>query len=82
MDIGGGVKLDGWLIRPRRFDESKKYPLIVSVYGEAAGTTVNDSWGGTGRLLLAALADDGYLVGSFDNRFSSWRLVQSGKLDG
>jgi dipeptidyl-peptidase 4 len=64
---GGGVKLDGWLIKPGQFDESKKYPLIVYVYGEPAATTVNDSWGGTGRLILTALADDGYLIASFDN---------------
>ena len=81
VDVGGGVKLDGWLIRPRKFDESKKYPLIVNVYGEPASTTVNDSWGGTGRLLLATLADDGYLVASFDNRGTpapkgrAWRKV-------
>ena len=68
VDIGEGVKLDGWLIKPSHFDETKKYPLILNVYGEPASTTVNDSWSGTGRLLLAALADDGYLVGSFDNR--------------
>jgi dipeptidyl-peptidase-4 len=68
VDIGDGVKLDGWLIKPSHFDETKKYPLILNVYGEPASTTVNDSWSGTGRLLLAALADDGYLVGSFDNR--------------
>jgi dipeptidyl-peptidase-4 len=68
VDIGNSVKLDGWLIKPSHFDETKKYPLILYVYGEPASTTVNDSWSGTGRLLLAALADDGYLVGSFDNR--------------
>jgi len=34
------------LIKPRNFDESKKYPLILNIYGEPAGTTVNDSWAG------------------------------------
>ncbi len=86
VDIGDGVKLDGWLIRPRGFDESKKYPLIVYVYGEPASTTVNDSWGGNGRLLLAALADDGYLVASFDSRGTptlkgrAWRKVVYGAI--
>lgn len=37
------------------------------VYGEPAATTVNDSWGGNELLLRAALADDGYLIASFDN---------------
>jgi dipeptidyl-peptidase 4 len=66
LDVGDGTKMDGWLIRPKDFDASKKYPLIVNVYGEPAATTVNDSWSG-GRLLMATLADDGYLIASFDN---------------
>lgn len=81
VDGGDGVKLDGWLIKPTNFDASKKYPLIVYVYGEPAANTVTDSWGGNGRLLLAALADDGYLIASFDNRGTpapkgrAWRKV-------
>ena len=81
VDIGEGVKLDGWLIRPSTFDPSKKYPIIVNVYGEPASTTVNDSWGGSGRILAAALSDDGYLMASFDNRGTpapkgrAWRKV-------
>jgi dipeptidyl-peptidase-4 len=86
VGISNGVKLDGWLIKPTDFDESKKYPLILNIYGEPAGTTVNDSWGGTGRILLAALADDGYLVGSFDNRGTpapkggQWRKIVYGSV--
>jgi len=81
VNIGGGVVIDGWLIRPRAFDPSKKYPIIVNVYGEPADTTVSDSWSGSGRVLLAALADDGYLIASFDNRGTpapkgrAWRKV-------
>ena len=84
--VEGGVRLDGWLIRPTFFDPAKKYPLIVNVYGEPAGTTVNDSWGGNNRLLLAALADDGYLIASFDNRGTpapkgrAWRKVIYGSV--
>ena len=81
VDVGGGVVLDGWLIKPRAFDPSKKYPVIVYVYGEPAGTTVTDSWGGSNRVLLAAIADEGYLIASFDNRGTpslkgrAWRKV-------
>ncbi len=86
LDVGDGVKVDGWLIRPKQFDEKNKYPLIVNVYGEPAATTVNDSWSGTSRFLLAALADDGYLVASFDNRGTpapkgrAWRKVVYGSV--
>lgn len=85
-DIGDGIRLDGWLIKPGRFDPSKKYPIIVYVYGEPASTTVVDSWGGTTRILQAALADDGYLLASFDNRGTpspkgrDWRKVIYGSV--
>ena len=62
------ANLDGWLIKPRDFDATKKYPLIIVVYGEPAGTTVMDAWGGSGGLFHRALAEEGYLVASFDNR--------------
>ena len=86
VDVGNGVKLDGWLIRPTQFDPAKKYPVIINVYGEPAGLTVNDSWAGNSRLLLAALADDGYLIASFDNRGTpspkgrAWRKVVYGAI--
>jgi len=84
--LGDGVTLDGWLMRPGTFDPAKKYPVIVNVYGEPAGTTVNDSWGGSNRILMAALADDGYLIASFDNRGTpapkgrAWRKVVYGSV--
>ncbi len=86
VDVGGGVSIDGWLFKPRNFDPSKKYPIVVYVYGEPAGTTVTDNWGGAGRMLMAALADDGYLVASFDNRGTpspkgrAWRKVVYGAI--
>jgi len=62
IPVGHNTTIDGWLIRPSHFDASRKYPIIVNVCGEPAGSTVNDSWGGNNRMLMAALADDGYLV--------------------
>lgn len=67
-DIGDGVQLDGWCIRPANLDASKKYPLLVHVYGEPAGQTVVDRWGGANELWHWMLAQRGYVVMSFDNR--------------
>ena len=68
VDIGGGVTLDGWMLKPSTFDPAKTYPLLVHVYGEPASQTVVDRWqGGTG-LFHRALADAGYVVVSMDNR--------------
>jgi dipeptidyl-peptidase 4 len=68
LDIGGGVKVDGWRILPPDFDPARKYPLFVYVYGEPAGQTTQDGWGGSGYLWHLMLAQQGYIVASFDNR--------------
>jgi dipeptidyl-peptidase-4 len=63
-----GVVMDGWVQRPKDFDPAKKYPVLFSVYGEPAGQTVTDNWGGTQTLWHQYLADQGYVVMSLDNR--------------
>ncbi|HEX3933850.1 MAG TPA: S9 family peptidase [Puia sp.] len=66
IDIGD-IVLDAWMIKPKNFDPSKKYPLLFYVYGEPAGSTVQDSWDG-GDLWHEYLAQKGYIVMSVDNR--------------
>lgn len=68
VDIGDGLELDGWCIKPPDFDASKKYPLFFYVYGEPAAQTVLDSWGATRYLWHLMLAQQGYVVVSVDNR--------------
>ena len=68
VEIEEGVKLDGYCLAPVDFDPKKKYPLLVYVYGEPAGQTVTDRWGGSSYLWHQMLAQQGYFVMSFDNR--------------
>lgn len=63
-----GYDLDGWMIKPPGFDSTKKYPLLFNVYGEPAGQTVQDAWGGGEYLWHLMLSQDGYIVASVDNR--------------
>lgn len=63
----GGLILDASMIKPKDFDPAKKYPVIIEVYGEPAGSTVQDVWGG-GDLWNQYLANQGYIVISIDNR--------------
>jgi dipeptidyl-peptidase-4 len=67
-DVGGGVKLDGWLMKPAHFDPAKKYPLVFHVYGEPAGQSVTDRWGGNQYLWHLLLTQQGYAVACVDNR--------------
>ena len=79
LDIGGGVEVDGWRILPPGFDLAKKYPLFIFVYGEPGSQTVRDGWGGNDYLWHIMLAQQGYIVASFDNhgtpapRGRAWR---------
>jgi len=68
VPIDNGVTLDGWMIKPPDFDPAKKYPVLVYVYGEPWDATVLDGWGGPGRLFHGLIAEQGYLVVSFDNQ--------------
>jgi dipeptidyl-peptidase-4 len=64
------IILDGWMIKPPKFDSTKKYPVIFYVYGEPAGATVQNSWGG-GDQWHQYLAQQGYIIMSIDNRGTS-----------
>ena len=83
VDIGEAV-LDGWMIKPRDFDPSKKYPVIFHIYGEPASSTVQDSW--SGDYWNQLLAQQGYIVASIDPRGTNnpkgreWRKCIYGKV--
>ncbi len=68
IDIGEGITLDGWMMKPPGFDPNKKYPILFYVYGEPAGQTVLDSWNDTNYLWFTMLSQQGYIVASVDNR--------------
>jgi dipeptidyl-peptidase-4 len=68
VEVGEGVTLDGWMMKPRDFDPARRYPLLVFVYGEPASQTVVDRWLGNRMLFHHALANDGFIVASVDNR--------------
>lgn len=68
VDVGEGTQLDGWMIKPPGFDPSKKYPVLMYVYGEPWGQTAVDEWGGDTYLWHQMLAQQGYIVVSVDNR--------------
>ena len=68
LEVDGGVEMDAWMIKPKGFDPSKKYPVFVYVYGEPHGQTVLDAWASSQANFHRVIADLGYLVVSIDNR--------------
>ncbi len=86
LDIGNGVILDTWMIKPKDFDPSRKYPVLVYVYGEPHAQTVLDQWGAVHIDFHRLIANLGYLVVSIDNRGTpapkgaAWRRSVFGSL--
>jgi dipeptidyl-peptidase-4 len=86
VDIGDGVRLDGYMLTPKNLDPSKKYPLLMYVYGEPAGAQVTDEWHGDRELFHRALTDAGYVVACVDNRGTpapkgrEWRKIIYGSV--
>lgn len=68
VNIGDGVELDGWMMKPPDFDPAKQYPVLFHVYGEPWGQTVLDAWSGGQGMWHRMLVQQGYIVASVDNR--------------
>jgi len=68
-----GTDLYCRMITPPGFDPSKKYPVIVYVYGGPHAQLVTNSWLGGASLFLYYMAQEGYIVFTLDNRGSANR---------
>lgn len=61
------------MITPPDFDSTKKYPVIVYVYGGPHAQLITNSWLAGAGLFLNLLAQQGYVVFTLDNHGSSNR---------
>ncbi len=67
------VSLNGWMIKPPNFDSSKKYPVLMYVYGGPGNQQVLDSWGSRNYLWYQYLAQQGLIIVCVDNRGTGGR---------
>ena len=75
-----GLELNALTIKPRDFDATKRYPLLLYVYGGPGSQTVRDVWGGPPYLWYQILAREGYLIASVDNRGTGARGARFRKI--
>ena len=72
-----GVELNGWMVKPKDFNPSKKYPVIMYQYGGPGNQQVLNQWGigmsGNGAILEQYLAQQGYVCVCVDNRGTGGR---------
>ena len=74
---GEGVKLNGWLVKPKDFNPQKKYPVIMYQYGGPGSQQVRNAWNigmcGSGAVLEQLMAQQGYIVACVDGRGTGGR---------
>jgi dipeptidyl-peptidase-4 len=63
------VRLDGSLVRPVPFDSTRRYPVILAVYGGPGSQQVYDDFGASGWTQW--LAQQGFFVVGLNNRGSN-----------
>lgn len=61
------------LIKPSNFDQNKKYPVLVYVYGGPHAQMITNSYLDGANLWMYWMAEQGYLVFTLDNRGSDNR---------
>lgn len=84
-----GERLNAWTIRPSEFDSTKRYPVLMFVYGGPGSQTVKNEWDGRDFFWYQTLAQKGYVIVSVDNRgtgsrgnaFRTVTYGQMGKLE-
>jgi len=65
------VHLNGYMLKPVDFDPSKKYPVLMTVYGGPGSQGVQNSW--EYEYWHHLLTQKGYIIASVDNRGTEGR---------
>lgn len=71
-----GVKLNGWMIKPRDFDPAKRYPVIMYQYSGPGSQEVTDSWNMgfyPGGVYESYMAAQGFIFVCVDGRGTGGR---------
>ncbi|MFV0506913.1 MAG: S9 family peptidase [Bacteroidales bacterium] len=60
-----GLKLNGWMMKPNDFDQSKTYPVLMTQYSGPNSQSATDRWSADWTTYMAS---QGYIVTSIDPR--------------
>lgn len=84
-----GETLNTFIIQPAHFDSTKKYPVLMYLYGGPGIQEVENKWSVSKNLWLNYLAQQGYYIVCVDNRgtggksaaFKKCTYLQLGKIE-
>ena len=68
-----GNELNAWIMKPKDFDPSKKYPVFMYQYSGPGSQQVNNDWNGADDYWFMMLSQQGYIVACVDGRGTGFK---------
>ena len=68
-----GHQLNAWMIKPKDFDATKKYPVFMYQYSGPGSQQVDNAWNSTDDYWFMMLAQQGYIVTCVDGRGTGFK---------
>jgi len=68
-----GNELNAWMIKPKDFDSTKKYPVFMIQYSGPGSQQVVNGWGSSNEYWFIMLAQQGYIVACVDGRGTGFK---------
>ncbi|MBP8157077.1 MAG: S9 family peptidase [Flavobacterium sp.] len=68
-----GHKLNAWMIKPKDFDATKKYPVFMFQYSGPGSQEVANNWLDTNDMWFMMLSQQGYIVACVDGRGTGFK---------
>jgi dipeptidyl-peptidase-4 len=68
-----GNELNAWVIKPKDFDPSKKYPVFMFQYSGPGSQQVMNSWSSSNDYWFMMLTQQGYIVACVDGRGTGFK---------
>ncbi|GAA3726219.1 S9 family peptidase [Flavobacterium ginsengisoli] len=68
-----GNELNAWILKPKDFDPSKKYPVFMFQYSGPGSQQVNNQWNNSNDYWFLSLTQQGYIVACVDGRGTGYK---------
>ncbi len=68
-----GNELNAWIMKPKDFDPSKKYPVFMYQYSGPGSQQVVNGWGSSNEYWFMMLTQQGYIVACVDGRGTGFK---------
>ncbi len=68
-----GNELNAWILKPKDFDSSKKYPVFMYQYSGPGSQQVNNDWNNSDDYWFLSLTQQGYIVACVDGRGTGFK---------